>query len=82
MKYPHPVFSRLQSWGNITSLKLKLIMSFPFSFRSFVCLSDREQDRVPSTAQKLRLKSNGLSEKKILLPITADAESVKSVLYE
>jgi len=47
-----------------------------------VCLSDKEQDRVPSITEKLRLKSNGLGEKKILLPILADADGVKAVLYE
>ncbi|XP_067051325.1 uncharacterized protein [Acropora muricata] len=50
--------------------------------RTFVCLSDKEQDRVPSITEKLRLKSNGLGEKTILLPILADADGVKAVLYD
>ena len=34
--------------------------------RVFVFLSDKEQDRVPSIAEKLSLKSSGLGEKTVL----------------
>lgn len=50
--------------------------------RKVLCLSDKDRDRVPTTVEKLRLKSSGLGEKKILLPVDANAEAVKAILYE
>ena len=50
--------------------------------RKFLCLCDKDQDRVPTTVEKLRLKSSGLGEKKVLLPVDANAEAVKAILYE
>ena len=50
--------------------------------RKFLCLSDKDQDRVPTTVEKLRLKTSGLGEKKVLLPVDASAEAVKTILYE
>ena len=50
--------------------------------RMFVCLAEKEQDRVPSTAEKLKLKNSGLGEKKLLFPVTGSTDTVKTVLQE
>ena len=65
-----------------SSERVNYVISFVFKNKEIshelFCLSDREQDRVPSTAKKLRLKSNGLGEKEIIFPITTDVESLSA----
>ena len=43
----------------------------------FVCLSDPNQDVVPSASEKFCLKESGLGEKKIVFPISAGWETMK-----
>jgi len=50
--------------------------------RAFVCLAEKDQDRVPTTTEKLQLRNNGLGEKKVLIPSAGNADTVKTVLYE
>ena len=66
----------------ITNLFHFLSLSARTITRKFLCLSDKNQDRVPTTVEKLHLKSSGLGEKKVLLPVDASAEAVKAILYE
>lgn len=66
-----PVVNRIQPYcasrgssitphGRVTAQRERTIT------RVFVFLSDKEQDRVPSIAEKLSLKSSGLGEKTVL----------------
>lgn len=50
--------------------------------RTFVCLADKEQITVPSSAEKMLLRNNLLGERKVPIPIAASKERVKEVLYE
>ena len=63
----------------ITNLFHFVSLSAKTITRKFLCLSDKDQDRVPTTVEKLRLKSSGLGEKKVLLPVEASAEAVKAI---
>ena len=47
----------------------------------FFCLSDTSQDRIPTTAAaKLMLEEAGLGEKRVMVPLDADAEAFHSLL--
>ena len=49
--------------------------------RNFVCLAERNQDRVPTNREKLVLRDNGLGEKKVAIPVTASKDDVREIFY-
>ena len=50
--------------------------------RTIVCLADRAQFTVPTSADKMLLRNNLLGEKKVAIPTNASKERVKEVLHE
>ena len=50
--------------------------------RTMVCLADKDQLNVPTSAEKITLRNNSLGEKKVNIPALASADRVKEVLYE
>ena len=49
--------------------------------RTVFCLADKNQTEVPTMSEKLQLLENGLGEKQISFPASANEVAVKSILF-